>query len=134
LALDLLRSRELPPFVASSEAGVQSVMTAHQRVPELTGAEPATVSHAALTGLLCDELGFTSVIVTDALEMKGASGAVGVPEVAVRSLAASVDLLCLGAQVDAAQAEATAAGIAEAVSSGRLPLARAEEAAARRPT
>jgi beta-N-acetylhexosaminidase len=130
-SLDLLRTRELPPFAAAIGAGVRAVMTAHLRVPELTGAEPATLSHAALTGLLRGELGFSGVIVTDALEMKGASGAYGVPEAAVRSLAAGADLLCLGAQVDAALVEATAGAIAGAVRTGRLPAARVEDAAGR---
>ena len=130
-SLDLLRARELPPFAASIAAGVLAVMTAHLRVPELTGTEPATLSRAALTGLLRREMGFAGVIVTDALEMKGASGTFGVPEAAVRSLDAGADLLCLGAEVDAALVEATAAGIVEAVRSGRLPASRLEAAAAR---
>src|SRR5262249_53773582 len=130
-SLELLRSRELPPFAASIEAGVLAVMTAHLRVPELTGAEPATLSWAALTGLLRGELGFGGVIVTDALEMKGASAAIGGPAAAGRSLAAGAAPLRLGARVAAGPGEATAAGIVEAVRSGRLAAARVEEAAAR---
>jgi beta-N-acetylhexosaminidase len=130
-SLDLLRSRDLPPFAAAVEAGVLAVMTGHLRVPELTGAEPATLSHAALTGLLRGELGFGGVIVSDALEMKGASGVLGIPQAAVRALAAGADLLCLGARVDAGLVEATAAGIVAAVRAGRLPAERVEEAAAR---
>jgi beta-N-acetylhexosaminidase len=130
-SLDLLRSRDLPPFAAAIEAGVLAVMTAHLRVPALTGVEPATLSRAALTGLLRGELGFGGVIVSDALEMRGASGALGIPEAAVRALAAGADLLCLGARVDAELVEATAGGIVTAVRAGRLPAARVEEAAAR---
>jgi beta-N-acetylhexosaminidase len=100
-------------------------------VPELTGDDPATLSRAALTGLLREEMGFAGVIVTDALEMKGASATYGVPGAAVRSLDAGADLLCLGAQVDAALVEATAAGIVDAVRSGLLPVSRLEQAAAR---
>ena len=128
-SLELLRARELPPFVAAIEAGVLSVMTAHLRVPALTGSEPATLSRAALTDLLRTELGFTGVIVTDALEMKGASHPI--PEAAVRSLAAGADLLCLGSDVDADLVEATVAGIAAAMASGRLPVEVVEAATAR---
>src|SRR5262249_12187687 len=120
-----------PPCGAAIEGGVRAVMPGHLRVPELTGAEPATLSHAALTGLLRGELGFSGVIVTDALEMKGASAAIGVPEAAVRSLAAGADLLCLGARVDAALVEATADRIVEVVRSGRRGSSRVEEAAPR---
>ncbi|MQA25221.1 MAG: glycoside hydrolase family 3 protein [Micromonosporaceae bacterium] len=129
--LSLLRERELPPFAAAVEAGALAVMTAHIRVPELTGEVPATLSEAALTGLLRGELGFGGAIVTDALEMRGASAAVGIPEAAVRALAAGADLLCIGARVDAPLVEATAAAIADAARDGRLAVHRLEEAAAR---
>jgi hypothetical protein len=49
-------------------------MPSHLRVPELTGDLPATVSAAALGGLLRGELGFTGVIVSDALEMRAKPG------------------------------------------------------------
>ena len=65
--LDDLRRRDLPPFEAAVRAGTLAIMPSHLRVPELTGDLPATVSGAALTGLLRGELRFTGVIVSDAL-------------------------------------------------------------------
>ncbi|BEL11641.1 glycoside hydrolase family 3 protein [Actinoplanes sichuanensis] len=130
--LSLLRSRDLPPFAAAVEAGVQAVMSAHIRVPQLTGDGPATFSRSALNGLLRDELGFRGVIVTDALEMRGASGAAGsIPRAAVAALAAGADLLCIGAVVDLELVEAVAAEIAAATRDGRLALDRLENAAER---
>jgi beta-N-acetylhexosaminidase len=130
--LDLLRARDLPPFAAAVAAGAQAVMSAHIRVPALTGDRPATFSRAALTGLLRDELGFRGTIVTDALEMRGAAGAAGsIPLAAVAALAAGADLLCIGASVDQDLVEAVAAEIAAAAADGRLELARLEDAAAR---
>lgn len=130
--LELLRARDLPPFAAVVEAGAKSIMTAHIRVPELTGDAPATFSRAALVDLLRAELGFTGAVITDALEMKGAAlAAGGTARAAVPALAAGADLLCIGARVDAALVEEVAAEIAHAISDGRLPRARVEEAAAR---
>jgi beta-N-acetylhexosaminidase len=130
--LSLLRSRDLPPFAAAVEAGVKSVMSAHIRVPQLTGDGPATFSRTALNGLLRDELGFRGVIVTDALEMRGAAGAAGsIPRAAVAALAAGADLLCIGAVVDLELVEAIAAEIAAATGDGRLALDRLEDAATR---
>lgn len=127
-----LRTRYLPPFVAAIEAGTPAVMTAHIRVPELTGDDPATFSRRILVGLLRDELGFTGTIVTDALEMRGAVQATGgVAEGAVASLLAGADLLCIGSRVTAELVEQIVAAVVEAVSSGRLALARVEEAAVR---
>ena len=130
--LSVLRERDLPPFAAAVAAGVQSVMTAHIRIPGLTGAGPATFSRAALTDLLRGEYGFTGVVITDALEMKGATEAAGgIGPAAVRALAAGADLLCIGAQVDQALVEQVVADIVSGVGDGRLDPARLEQAAGR---
>jgi beta-N-acetylhexosaminidase len=126
-----IRARDLPPFVAAIAAGSLAIMPGHLRVPELTGALPATLSPAAVTGLLRGELGFTGVVICDALEMKAASAVLGIPEAAVLAVIAGVDLLCLGRDTDEAMYHAVRAAIAEAVASGRLAGARLEEAAAR---
>lgn len=127
-----LRDRDLPPFAAVVDAGARSVMTAHIRVPALTGTDPATFCKALLVDLLRGEYGFTGVVITDALEMKGATlAAGGIGPAAVRALAAGADLLCIGAQVDAALVERVTAEIVDAVRDGRLAVARVEEAAGR---
>ncbi|PWU61351.1 glycoside hydrolase, partial [Micromonospora globispora] len=69
----VLRERDLPPFAAVIDAGVRAIMTAHIRVPPLTGDGPATFSRAVLVDLLRVEYGFTGTVITDALEMKGAA-------------------------------------------------------------
>ncbi|HLT11995.1 MAG TPA: glycoside hydrolase family 3 N-terminal domain-containing protein [Micromonosporaceae bacterium] len=133
---ELLWRRELPPFIAAISAGAKAVMTAHIRVPALTGVLPATFSPDALIRLLRKELGFGGAIVSDGLEMRAASGDIGIPEAAVRALIAGNDLLCFGGEIgkggDAeAVIEATAAAIVAAVQAGRLSAERLEEAAAR---
>ncbi|MEU7615991.1 glycoside hydrolase family 3 N-terminal domain-containing protein [Micromonospora rifamycinica] len=128
----LLRERDLPPFAAAVDAGVRAIMTAHIRVPALTGDGPATFSRAVLVDLLRGEYGFTGVVVTDALEMKGAAVAAGgIGSAAVRALAAGADLLCLGARVDAALVERVVAEIVGAIGDGRLDRGRVEQAADR---
>lgn len=130
--LDTLYNRELPPFAAVVAADAKAIMTAHIRVPSLTGDDPATFSRRALVDLLRLDLGFTGVVVSDALEMKGAAGtAGGVPAAAVRALAAGADLLCIGSRVDLALVEATTAEIVAAVRDGRLARKRLEDASAR---
>jgi beta-N-acetylhexosaminidase len=130
--ISVLRERDLPPFVAAVAAGTRAVMTAHIRVPALTGDEPATFSRTALTDLLRGEYGFAGVVITDALEMAGAAAAAGgIAPAAVRALAAGADLLCIGADVNRGLVESVAAEIASAIRDGRLPLRRVEEAAER---
>ena len=130
-SLGEIRRRDLPPFAAAIAAGSTAIMPGHLRVPELTGSLPATLSPAAVTGLLRGELGFGGVVICDALEMKAASVAFGIPEAAVLAVIAGVDLLCLGRDTDEAMYHAVRAALAAAVTAGRLPGERLEEAAHR---
>ncbi|QBI53260.1 glycoside hydrolase family 3 protein [Streptomonospora litoralis] len=126
---ELLFERELKPFQAAIEAGVQSILTAHIRLPELGLTGPATLAPSVVTGLLRSELGFDGTIVTDAIEMDGVSARIGIPEAAVQALIAGCDLLCLGRFVYADQVERIRAAITGAVAEGRLSAERLEEAA-----
>ncbi|MFQ6172365.1 glycoside hydrolase family 3 protein [Oryzobacter sp. R7] len=128
--VELLRERELVPFRAAVEAGVRAVMTSHVLVPALDADRPATFSPTVI-GVLRHELGFDGVLVSDALDMAGASAESGIPEAAVRALLAGVDLLCLGSNTGEARFSATRDAVVEAVVSGRLPRERVAEAAGR---
>ena len=126
-----VRQRDLPPFAAAIAAGVSAIMPGHLRLPGVTGDLPATQSAAALAGLLRAELGFTGLIISDALEMKAVSKQDGIPSAAVRAVCAGVDLLCLGRDLDEQDYLAVRAAITGAVRAGTLPEARLAEAAAR---
>jgi len=126
-----LRSRELVPFRAAIAAGTRTIMTSHIVVPALDPGLPATFSRRILTDLLRDELGFEGVIVTDALDMAGASGGRGIPAAAVASLAAGADLLCIGTRNTDVQIGEIAAAIDAAVADGTLPAERLADAIAR---
>jgi len=126
-----LRQRDLPPFAAAIRAGTVAIMPSHLRVPELTGDLPATVSAAALGGLLRGELGFTGVIVSDALEMRATREMFGVPGAAVLAVAAGTDLLCLGRDSDEAEYLSVREALVAAVRDGTITGTRLEEAADR---
>jgi beta-N-acetylhexosaminidase len=126
-----LRLVDLPPFEAAIRAGTLAIMSSHLRVPELTGDLPATVSAAAITGLLRGELGFTGVIVSDALEMRATRDTFGIPGAAVLAVAAGTDLLCLGRDGSEADYLAVRDALVAAVRDGALDGERLEEAADR---
>ncbi|HWF81917.1 MAG TPA: glycoside hydrolase family 3 N-terminal domain-containing protein [Streptosporangiaceae bacterium] len=130
-SFDVVKRRDLPPFAAAITAGVRAVMPGHLRVPGLTGDLPASLSAAALTGLLRGELGFTGVIVSDALEMRAVSGPFGIARAAVLAVAAGTDLLCFGRDTDEPTYREIRDALVAAVRSGQLPAARLEESAAR---
>ena len=123
-----LRRRDLPPFAAAIAAGTIAVMPSHLRLPELTGDLPASVSVAAITGLLRGELGFTGVIVSDALEMRATRDMFGIPGAAVRAVAAGTDLVCLGRAGSEEEYLAVRAALVAAAQDGTLDPGRLEEA------
>jgi beta-N-acetylhexosaminidase len=126
-----VRERDMPPFAAAIAAGVAAIMPGHLRLPGVTGDLPATQSVAALGWLLRGELGFTGVIISDALEMRAVSKRNGITGAAVRAVAAGVDLLCLGRDQTEEDYLAIRDALAAAVADGTLPPARLAEAADR---
>jgi len=90
-----LSIRELRPFEGAIQAGVPVIMTCHVVVPVLEPdpERPATLSRAIVTGLLRETMGFSGVVITDALEMAGATSRGGFGEVAVQAIEAGCDLL-----------------------------------------
>jgi beta-glucosidase-like glycosyl hydrolase len=118
---------DLEPFRAAIGAGVDSMMTAHVCYPALDGSRmPATLSAEILGRLLRRELGFSGLVVTDALIMEGFSEGADEGEGAVLALAAGCDVLLY--PQDTAGVIAT---LEAALAGGRLDPARVEEALGR---
>ena len=115
--------RELAPFRAATEAGVDAIMTAHVAFPALdpSGA-PATLSAPILGELLRDRLRFDGLIVTDALIMEGVEDGAVRADPAVRAVAAGCDVLLYPSDA------AAAAQALEAARGTTLPAARVADA------
>ena len=128
--VDELDEAALVPFRAAIAEGVQSIMTAHI-VVRSTGETPATMNPAILDDLLRGELGFTGLVVTDALEMKAISAGVGVEDGAVRAISAGADALCLGHDLFDESFVAVRRALVDAVRSGRVSEGRLVDAATR---
>jgi beta-N-acetylhexosaminidase len=122
-----LEAIDLPPFRAAIRTGVDTIMTAHVvlRSIDPSGA-PATMSRPILTGLLRQELRYDGLIVTDALDMGGAT-ATYPPNVApVAAFQAGADQLVLAPQLDVAYGAVLAA-----VRSGEISKRRLDESVQR---
>lgn len=120
----------LDPFRAVIDAGVDSIMVSHPRVPAVDSL-PASISRPVIHGLLRQELGYDGVVVTDALEMQGVARVADLPAAAVLALNAGADALCLGSWSFGDDVGLAARAICDAVRDGELPAARLEEAADR---
>jgi beta-glucosidase len=114
-----LEKVELPPFIEAINAGVDSVMSAHLLIPAWDRDNPATLSPTILTGKLRQKLGFTGLIVTDALIMGGVTKVAPPEEIAIRAVEAGADILLMPS--DPRQA---IAAVVAAVEGGRIPRAR----------
>lgn len=146
-----LASVELAPFRAAVKAGAGSVMVAHLSVPalddtpapplpnakgeaglngvpelETKGTMPATLSEPTVTGVLRKELGFTGLVVTDAMTMGGITSHFTAGEAAVRAILAGSDQVLMSPDTDAA-----IAAVRNAVKSGRITKARLDESVTR---
>jgi len=123
-----LEQVELVPFRAGIAAGVSTIMTGHLAVPAMEPDPdvPATLSPRILTDLLRRQLGFDGIVVTDALDMGGVTRRHSPAEAAVRAILAGADVLLVPPVPDAALE-----ALRDAVASGRLPIARVDEAVMR---
>ena len=94
-----------------------SVMVGHLIVPGLTNGQPASVSRAAITGLLRGQLGFDGLVVTDDLGlMRGILDLYSTGQAAVRAAEAGADLLL----VPESDIGVVVQGLLDAVATGQL--------------
>ncbi len=126
-----LEQIELLPFRRCIEAGADCVMTAHVVFPTITGDEtiPATLSPAAVNGLLRGQLGFDGVVISDCLEMSAIRDTVGVARGSVMAFQAGIDLVLISHHYDLQCAGIEA--VHAAVQSGELSIDVVRQAAER---
>lgn len=86
---------ELVPFKKLINAGVTGIMPGHLNVLSIdtTPNLPATLSYPVLTGLLRDELLFSGLIISDAMNMGGVTKYSKPGDANIRSLNAGMDVL-----------------------------------------
>lgn len=125
--------RELLPFRLGIAAGAEMVMVAHLSVPSLdpTPNLPATLSKPIVSDLLRGELGFTGVIITDAMDMGGVRQGFTPAEAAVRAVQAGVDMLATGPNLSLGEQLSMKRAILEAVRRGDIQPAQIDDSVRR---
>lgn len=120
----------LPPFRAAIKAGVDAVMVAHILAPALdpTPGRVASISPAIVTGLLKQQMGFTGLVVTDAMDMNGLTklfpegGSAAAGRATVAAVKAGNDMLLIPSDLDGSYN-----GLLQAVRGGEIPESRIDE-------
>jgi beta-N-acetylhexosaminidase len=122
---------ELEPFSRIIQAGMaDSIMTAHVYNSSLDRRYPATLSHATITGLLRQQLGYDGVVFSDDLQMRAIADHYGFETAIEQAILAGVDILTIGnnaALFDDDIVARTVALIARLVQAGRISEARIDE-------
>ena len=125
-----IQRRDLPPFNALLQQA-EMVMTGHILIPAVDGEWPVTLSSEWISGYLRNWLGYSGVVVTDALEMEAIRSAFPLERAATLALRAGCDMLMQAGGYE---------GVAEAIDSivdqieageGNLSAEIIEEAAER---
>ncbi len=119
--LERIETVELLPFRAAVLADTDFIMMAHVAYPALEPRQawPASLSSAIITELLRQELGYSGLVITDAMNMKAVTDRMTAGEAAKTAFLAGVDVILMPEDFPAAfQA------LREAVRSGEIPLAR----------
>ena len=117
----------LPPFRAAIKAGVDAIMVAHILAPALDPGPDrvASISPVVVTGLLKQRMGFTGLVVTDAMDMNGLTklfpegGSAAAGRAAVAAVKAGNDMLLIPSNLDGSYN-----GLRQAVRSGEIPESR----------
>src|SRR2546421_10801800 len=127
-SLAAIRTRNLPPFAAAIAHQTDLVMLGHLFYPAIDAHRSADLSPATVS-LLRTELHFKGAIISDDMQMGAITTSTPTPEAAAEFLIAGGDMVIVAH--DLSVANATFDAIKNAVTSGRLPRARLDEAVAR---
>ncbi len=122
-----MEEAEIVPFKALVDKGVSFIMVSHISAPEVTGDEiPASMSGILITEKLRGDLGYSGIVVTDAMGMGAISDSYDSKTAAVEALKAGVDIIMMPKDFHEAYD-----GVLTAVSDGTLSEERINESVVR---
>ncbi len=121
--LSELRACEFLPFKAGIDAGADFVMVSHMALTA-DGFEnvPSSLSRRVITDLLKGELGFSGIVITDALNMGAVTEEYSPGEAALAAINAGADMLLMPEDLSEAKE-----AIISAVSEGKIAEERIDE-------
>lgn len=132
-SMERLKQVELLPFQKGIEGGIDFIMVGHLLVPVIDAVYPATLSEKCVQKLLKEEMGFSGLVITDALNMKALSE-YSPEEAAFLARKAGCDLLLYGTHISEKvdsllrdQIPRAYNAVLEAYKSGLLDVCRLDE-------
>ncbi|NCB32680.1 MAG: glycoside hydrolase family 3 protein [Erysipelotrichia bacterium] len=114
---------EMRPFISGIQAGSDFVMASHITVPNASDdGLPTSLSREMLTDRLRKELGFTGIIITDAMDMKAITRYYSSAEASITAFNAGADMILIPHNLPEAFQ-----GMLEAVNNGTISEERLTE-------
>ncbi len=115
-------SVELYPYRKLIDEGLSSIMVAHLNIPSLEprSGYPSSISKKVVSSLLQDSLKFNGLIITDALNMKGASDFKSAGDIDVEAFLAGNDILLMSEDVPLASQKIISAYYSKIITEERL--------------
>lgn len=142
-----LDNNELRPFKSAIDNGLDVILTGHIQYPKLdsitvmskTANErvnlPATLSYEIVTSLLRREMGFTGVVITDAMDMAAIRDNFGEKEAVKMAINAGVDIVMVPTTLrstrDIHKLEEIYESIEDAVAKGDIKMSKIDDAVRR---
>ena len=123
--LQRLHAVELKPFRAAIAGKVQAIMSAHIIYSAYDETTPSTLSHKIMHGLLREDLGFTGITITDAMDMHAVSS-LGHQFAVEQAILAGNDLILLGHLPDQLEMITTLAHLENQAAVQRIQAARSQ--------
>ena len=125
--LEELEACELIPFQRCIADGAKIIMAAHISVPNVTGDDtPTSLSKTMVTDILREKMGYTGLVVTDAMNMGAITEEYTSAEAAVKALQAGVDVVLMPENY-----QQSYQGVLDAVADGTLTEERIDESVTR---
>ena len=125
--LEELEACELIPFQRCIAAGAKCIMAAHISAPKVTGDDtPTSLSKTMVTDILRGKMGYTGLVVTDAMNMGAITEEYTSGEAAVKAVQAGVDIVLMPENFQEAYQ-----GVLDAVADGTLTEERIDESVTR---
>ncbi len=123
-----LDSIELFPFKMLIRQGLPSVMVAHLSVPAIdpTVNRPTSLSKSAIIDLLRKEMGFTGLVFTDAMDMKGVTKHFAPGAADVAAILAGNDIILIPEEINASIKK-----MRDAITDGSITIERLDESVRR---
>ncbi|MDE5539710.1 MAG: beta-N-acetylhexosaminidase [Bacilli bacterium] len=91
-----LLNSDLIPFVDAIKNNAEVIMIGHLAVPNITGdSTPASLSKKLITNFLKEELGYSNLVITDALNMKAITNNYSQKQIYELAINAGVDILLI---------------------------------------